>query len=81
MQRARANDNCNMKEEDTDAQVLFWSKLNEVMASCGHPNADLKSFMADDAVANWRATQCPHFLRPNNVIQLSQLHLCCISMK
>ena len=60
---------CEMKEEDTDAQVLFWSKLNEVMASCGHPNADFKGFMADEATPNWRAIRIGLNGGPENVMQ------------
>ena len=44
---------CEMKEEDTGAQVLFWSKFNEVMANYRHPHADFKGrFMADKAATN-----------------------------
>ena len=60
---------CEMKEEDTDAQVLFWSKLNEVMANCKHPHADFKGFMDDEVAANWRAIHMVFNGGPKNVMQ------------
>lgn len=46
---------CEMKEEDTDSQVLFWEMLNSVMVRNGDERADFHGFMADEAQANWRA--------------------------
>ena len=60
---------CEMKEEDIDAQVLFWSKLNEVMANYGHFHADFKGFMAGKMVTNWRAIYTAFNGRPKNVMQ------------
>ena len=69
MQELMTIEICEMKEEDIDAQVLFWSKLNEVMANCRHPHADFKGFMADEAAANWRAICTLFNGRPKNVMQ------------
>ena len=60
---------CEMKEKDTYAQVLFWSKLNEVMANCGHPHVDFKGFMANEVDANWRAICTVFNGGPENVMQ------------
>ena len=46
---------CDMRGEDTEAQIMFWEKLNDVMLRCGHAPADFFDFMADEASANWRA--------------------------
>ena len=46
---------CEMKEEDTQAQIMFWEMMNSVMLDNGHPPADFRGFMADEAGANWRA--------------------------
>lgn len=46
---------CEMKEEDTHSQVLFWEMLNKVMENCGHEIANFHGFMADEAQANWSA--------------------------
>ena len=47
---------CEMKEEDMEAQCLFWDSLNEVMEKNGcEPPADFCGFMADEAQANWNA--------------------------
>ena len=46
---------CEMKEEDTEAQILFWESLNNVMQEEGFPAADFAGFMADEAGANWMA--------------------------
>lgn len=44
-----------MKEEDMEAQCLFWDSLNEVMEKNGCKPADFCGFMADEAQANWNA--------------------------
>ena len=46
---------CDMRLEDTEAQTLFWEKMNDVMLRCGHAPADFFGFMADEANANWKA--------------------------
>ena len=46
---------CNMRGEDTEAQRMFWEKMNDVMLRCGHAPADFCGFMADEANANWKA--------------------------
>ena len=52
---------CEMKEEDTTAQILFWEMMNEVMLNNGHPLADFRGFMADEANANWIAVRTVYF--------------------
>ena len=46
---------CEMKEEDTEAQILLWESLNNVMQEEGFPAANFARFMADEAQANWMA--------------------------
>ena len=46
---------CEMKEEDAIVQIMFWEMMNEVLLNNGHPPADFRGFMADEAAANWRA--------------------------
>lgn len=48
---------CEMKEEDTESQTLFWEMLNSTMMRHGHSPADFHGFMADEAQANWRAVR------------------------
>ena len=43
---------CEMKEEDTEAQIWLWESLNNVMQEEGFPVADYARFMADEAGAN-----------------------------
>ena len=55
---------CEMKEEDTEAQILFWESLNNVMQEEGFPAADFVRFMADEAVdgnsnsIQWKCNKC-----------------------
>ena len=60
---------CEMKEEDTNAQVLLWSKLNKVMANYEHSHANFKGFMANKVVANWRAIRTVFNCGLKNVMQ------------
>ena len=46
---------CDMRSEDSDAQSMFWEKINDVMLKNGHEPADFYGFMADEAHANWKA--------------------------
>lgn len=48
---------CEMKEEDMEAQCLFWECINEVMIKNGCEKADFFGFMADEAQANWNAVR------------------------
>lgn len=59
---------CEMKEEDTGAQILFWEMLNAVMERSGHNNADFCGFMADEAQANWRAVRTVYNGGADNVM-------------
>ena len=48
---------CDMRSEDSDAQSMFWEKINDVMLKNGHEPADFFGFMADEAHANWKAVR------------------------
>lgn len=60
---------CEMKEEDTISQVMFWEMINEVMLNNGHAPADFCGFMADEAAANWRAVRIVYNGGPENVME------------
>ena len=59
---------CEMKEEDTKSQVLFWEKLNITMEQCGYQGADFHGFMADEAGANWCAGRTVFNGGPTNIM-------------
>ena len=42
---------CDMRGEDTEAQMMFWEKMNDVMLRCGHALADF--------VVLWQTKQMP----------------------
>ena len=42
-----------MKEEDIDAQCLYWSDLNDVVTRHGFEVPYFFGFMVDEAGANW----------------------------
>ena len=44
--------NCEMKEENTTSQVLFWKVMNDVLLKSGNPPANFRDFMANEASAN-----------------------------
>jgi len=46
-----------MQSEDTKVQVQFWRSLNVVMERHGVTNMNFKGFMADSAMANWKAVR------------------------
>ena len=48
---------CDMQSEDTNIQVQFWQSLNAVMAQCGLDHPNFKDFIADSAMANWKAVR------------------------
>lgn len=48
---------CDMRGEDTEAQMMFWEKMNDVMLRCGHAPVHFCDFMADEANANWKVVQ------------------------
>lgn len=48
---------CEMKEEDMEAQCLFWESINDVMLKNKCEKADFFGFMADEAQANWNAVR------------------------
>ena len=48
---------CDMHSEDSDAQSMFWEKINDVMLKNGHEPADFCGFMADEAHANWKVVR------------------------
>lgn len=60
---------CEMKEEDTKSQVLFWKMLNSVMTQNGFPEADFFGFMADEASANWLAVRTVFNGGPENIME------------
>jgi len=43
---------CDMQFEDTKAQRLMWTKLNETILKHGFPKPNFKGFMVDSAQAN-----------------------------
>ena len=43
---------CEMKEEDSNSQILFWKNLNNVMKMCGQEPPYFTGFMSDEAGAN-----------------------------
>lgn len=57
------------KTEDTEAQVLFWNLLNEVMMKDGHGRAEFHGFMADEAVQNWKAVRTVFNGGPDNIME------------
>ena len=59
---------CEMKEEDTIAQALFWEQINLVMLNNGCKVPDFAGFMADEAQANWRAVRMVYNKGPDNVM-------------
>eukprot|EP00249_Psilotum_nudum_P036870 c8922_g1_i1 orf=115-330(-) len=44
-----------MKVEDTLAQIKFWEMLNQVMRYNDVSSIKIHGFMADEAMANWKA--------------------------
>ena len=46
---------CDMRSKDSNAQTMFWEKMNDVMLRTGHEPANFQGFMADEANANWKA--------------------------
>ena len=38
---------CEMKEEDTTVQIMFWEMMNEVLLNNGHPPDTLQQTFAD----------------------------------
>ena len=48
---------CEMKEEDTMSQILFWEMMNDVLLQNGYLPANFRGFMANEAGANCRAVQ------------------------
>jgi hypothetical protein len=42
-----------MHSNDTQAQQLMWTKLNEMMSKHRFPKPNFKGFMTDNAQANW----------------------------
>ena len=60
---------CEMKEEDAEAQILFWKSLNNVMQEKGFPPADFAGFMADEAGANWIAIRTVYNGDAENVLE------------
>ena len=63
---------CEMKEEDTEAQILFWESLNNVMQEEGFPaaaEADFAGFMADEAGANWMAIRTVYNGNATNIME------------
>ena len=58
-----------MKEEDTTTQIMFWEMMNEVLLNNGHPPADFRGFMADEAAANWRAIRTVFNGGPDNMME------------
>ena len=48
---------CEMKEEDTTLQVLFWEMMNDVLLKSGSPLTNFRGFMANEASANWQAVR------------------------
>lgn len=69
MQELMTIASCEMKEEDTDAQVLFWENLNDVVIKKGGKRPDFFGFMADEAGANWRAVRTVYNGGPNNKME------------
>jgi hypothetical protein len=43
---------CNMQFEDTEAQCIFWQKLNVTILKKNVTNLNFKGFMVDSAQAN-----------------------------
>ena len=61
---------CEMKEEDTEAQILFWESLNNVMQEEGFPaTTDFAGFMADEAGANWMAIRTVYNGNATNIME------------
>ena len=42
-----------MKEEDTNSQILFWNMLNSTMNQTSYPNANFYGFVRDEVRTNW----------------------------
>ena len=60
---------CEMKEEDTKSQVLFWQMINRTMQHCGYHAANFHGFMADEAGANWSAVRTVFNGGPKNIME------------
>lgn len=60
---------CEMKEEDTKSQVLFWEMINSTMEQSDYPPADFHGFMADEAGANWCAVRTVFNGGPSNAME------------
>ncbi len=43
---------CDMQSEDTKAQKIMWTKLNETMLKHKFPKSNFKEFMVNSAQAN-----------------------------
>lgn len=59
---------CEMKEEDMDAQCLFWRCINDVVGNHGFDKPDFYGFMADEAQANWNALREVYNEGKNNIM-------------
>lgn len=59
---------CEMKEEDTTSQVLFWEMMNDVLLKNGSLPANFRYFMANEAGANWRVVRTVFNNGPDNIM-------------
>ena len=60
---------CQMKEEDTTSQILFWEMMNDFLLQNGCLPTSFRGFMADEASANWRAVRTVFNDRGDNVME------------
>ena len=60
---------CEMKEEDTEAQILLWESLNNVMQEEGFPATEFAGFMADETGANWMAIRIVYNGNATNIME------------
>ncbi len=52
-----------MQFEDTKAQQIIWTKLNETMLKHGFPKPKFERFMANSAQTNWNTIQIIYVLK------------------
>ncbi len=52
-----------MQFEDTKAQQIIWTKLNETMLKHGFPKPNFEGFMVDSAQTNWNMINIIYILK------------------
>ncbi len=67
---------CDMQFEDTKAQQLMWTKLNEMMLKHMFPKPNFKGFMANNAQANWNIVKIVSVSGDSCIKMVDKEHSC-----